>query len=137
MNPIDLHKHPKIKSGFKVPENYFDELESKILSQLETEEPKVIQLKSYRKYWFSAVAAVIILAVSIPLYQSWKIDSTPLDNESIEQYLSYHPNVYTEDIISHLDEADLILLQKEQSLESETIEKYLLENEMIEQYLID
>lgn len=137
MNPIDLHKHPKIKSGFKVPENYFDEIESKILSQLETEEPKVIQLISYRKYWFSAVAAVIILAVSIPLYQNWKIDSTPLDNESIEQYLSYHPNVYTEDIISHLDEADLISLQKEQSLESETIEKYLLENEMIEQYLID
>ncbi|HRE78033.1 MAG TPA: hypothetical protein PLL09_09440 [Flavobacterium sp.] len=137
MNPIDLHKHPKIKPGFKVPKNYFDELESKILGQLETEEPKVIQLKSYRKYWFSAVAAVVILAVSIPLYQNWKINSTPLDNESIEQYLSYHPNVYTEDIISHLDDSDVISLQKKQSLESETIEKYLLENEMIEQYLID
>ena len=137
MNPIDLHKQPKIKPGFKVPENYFDELESKILSQLENEEPKVIQLKSYRKYWFSAVAAVVILAVSIPLYQNWKINSTPLDNESIEQYLSYQPNVYTEDIISHLDDSDVISLQEKQSLESESIEKYLLENEMIEQYLID
>ncbi|RAR48594.1 hypothetical protein [Flavobacterium lacus] len=137
MNPIDLHKHPKIKTGFKVPENYFDELESKILSQIDNEEPKVIQLKSYRKYWFSAVAAVVILAVSIPLYQNWKINSTPLDNESIEQYLSYQTNVYTEDIISHLDDSDVISLQKKQSLESETIEKYLLESELIEQYLID
>jgi len=137
MNTIDLDKHPKIKPGFKVPENYFDELESKILSQLETEEPKVIQLKSYRKYWFSAVAAVVILAISIPLYQNWKINTTPLDNESIEQYLSYQPNVYTEDIISHLDDSDVISLQEKQSLESESIEKYLLENEMIEQYLID
>ena len=137
MNPIDLHKKPKIKPGFKVPETYFDELESKILSQLENEEPKVIQLKSYRKFWFSAIAAVVILAVSIPLYQNWKINTTPLDNESIEQYLSYQPNVYTEDIISHLDDSDVISLQKEQSLESETIEKYLLENEIIEQYLID
>lgn len=137
MNPIDLHKHPKIKPGFKVPENYFDELESKILIQIETEEPKVIQFKSYQKYWITAVAAVVILAVSIPFYQNWKINTTPLDNESIEQYLSYHPNVYTEDIVSHLDEVDLISLQNEQSLESETIEKYLLENEMIEQYIID
>jgi hypothetical protein len=137
MNPIDLHKHPKIESGFKVPESYFDEFESKILSQIDNEEPKVIQLKSYRKYWFSAVAAVVILAVSIPLYQNWKINSTPLDNESIEQYLSYQTNVYTEDIISHLDDSDVISLQKKQSLESETIEKYLLESELIEQYLID
>lgn len=137
MNPIDLHKHPKIKPGFQVPENYFDELESKILSQLEAEVPKVIPFKSYRKYWFSAVAASLILAVSIPLYQNWKINNTALDNDSIEQYLSYHPNIYTEDIISLLDDSDLISLQKKQSLESETIEKYLLENEMIEQYLID
>lgn len=137
MNPIDLNKQPKIKSGFKVPENYFDELESKITAQLAIEEPKVIRLNPNRKYWFSAVAAIIILAVSIPLYQNWKMNTAPLDDESIEQYLSYHPTIYTEDIISHLDESDLISLQKQQSLETETIEKYLLENETFEQYLID
>ena len=85
MNPIDLHKQPKIKSGFKVPENYFDELESKITAQLAIEEPKVIRLNPNRKYWFSAVAAIIILAVSIPLYQNWKMNTAPLDDESIEQ----------------------------------------------------
>ncbi|MBC8882537.1 hypothetical protein H9X57_01255 [Flavobacterium piscinae] len=77
------------------------------------------------------------MAVSIPLYQNWKVNSTTLDDESIEQYLSYHPTIYTEDIISHLDESDLISLQEQQSLETETIEKYLLENKTIEQYLID
>lgn len=137
MNPIDLHKQPKIKSGFKVPESYFEELDSRISAQLAIEEPKVIQLNPNRKYWFSAIAAVVALAVSIPLYQNWKVNSTTLDDESIEQYLSYHPTIYTEDIISHLDESDLISLQKQQSLETETIEKYLLENKTIEQYLID
>ena len=137
MNPIDLHKQPKIKSGFKVPESYFEELESRISAQLTIEEPKVIQLNPNRKYWFSAIAAVVVLAVSIPLYQNWKVNSTTLDDESIEQYLSYHPSIYTEDIISHLDESDLISLQKQQALETETIEKYLLENKTIEQYLID
>ncbi|RXR32648.1 hypothetical protein EQG68_07410 [Flavobacterium piscinae] len=137
MNPIDLHKQPKIKSGFKVPESYFEELESRISAQLAIEEPKVIQLNPNRKYWFSAIAAVVVLAVSIPLYQNWKVNSTTLDDESIEQYLSYHPTIYTEDIISHLDESDLISLQEQQSLETETIEKYLLENKTIEQYLID
>jgi hypothetical protein len=137
MSPLNLNKHSKINPGFKVPEGYFDELESKIMSQLDAEEPKVIQLNSYRKYWFSAVAAVVLLAVSIPFYQNWKIKNTPIDNEAIEQYLSYHPTVYTEDISSLLDDTDLISLQKKQSLESETIEKYLLENETIEFYLID
>lgn len=137
MNPIDLHKQPKIKSGFKVPESYFEELDSRISVQLAIEEPKVIQLNPNRKYWFSAIAAVVVLAVSIPLYQNWKVNSTTLDDESIEQYLSYHPTIYTEDIISHLDESDLISLQKQQALETETIEKYLLENKTIEQYLID
>lgn len=137
MNPIDLHKHPKIKSGFKVPENYFDELESNILSQIDNEEPKVIQLKSYRKYWFSAVAAVVILAISIPSYQNWKIENDSLDHDSIENYLSYHQRVTTEDIISLLDDSDIISLQKNQSLESESIENYLLENKVLEHYLID
>ncbi|UPQ79106.1 hypothetical protein M0M57_15980 [Flavobacterium azooxidireducens] len=137
MNPIDLHKHPKIKPGFKVPENYFDELESKILSQIDNEEPKVIQLKSYRKYWFSAVAAVVILAISIPTYQNWKIENDSLDHDSIESYLSYHQRVTTEDIISLLDDSDITSLQKNQSLESESIENYLLENKVLEHYLID
>lgn len=137
MSPLNLNKHSKINPGFKFPEGYFDELESKILSQLDAEEPKVIQLNSYRKYWFSAVAAVVLLAVSIPFYQNWKIKNTSIDNDAIEQYLSYHPTVYTEDISSLLDDTDLISLQKKQLLESETIEKYLLENETIEFYLID
>ncbi|MEZ4837609.1 hypothetical protein [Flavobacterium sp.] len=137
MNEKHTTKLPKIKSGFKVPDNYFEGLESRVLAQLEKNEPKVIALQSYRKYWVSAIVAVIILAVSIPLYQAWKINNTSLDNESIEQYLSYQPNVYIEDIISHLDDSDFISLQKEQSLEVESIEKYLLENETIEHYLID
>lgn len=137
MATTDLHKHPKIKPGFKVPENYFDTLESKIREQIMAEEPKVILLKSYRKYWLSAVAAVILLAVSIPVYQHWKVKNSLLDNDSIEQYLSYHPAIYTEDIISFLDESDLNSLQRQTTLESETIEKYLLENESIEHYLID
>jgi hypothetical protein len=138
MNSIDLHKHPKIKSGFKVPEDYFNKLESSIQSQIETlEEPKVIQLNSLRKYWYSAVAAIIILAVSIPVYQNWKTNHTSLDDDSIEYYLSYQPRIYIEDIIPLLDESDITSLQRQQSVEMETIEKYLLENETIENYLID
>lgn len=137
MNSIDLDKHPKVKPSFKVPDNYFDELESKIFSQIENVEPKVIQLKSHRKYWFSLAAAIVILAVSIPIYQNWKIDNTPLDNDIIENYLSYHPRIYTEDIISLLDDSDITSLQKKQSIEAEAIENYILEDEAIEHYLID
>lgn len=138
MNPIDLHKHSKIESGFKTPEGYFEQFESKLLLQIPFEETKIVSINSNKKYWYGAIAAIIILAVSIPIYQNWKVNEVVLaDQDSIEYYLSYHPTVTTEDLIHHLDDADLSALQRNQSLELETMEKYLLENETIENYLID
>jgi hypothetical protein len=108
------------KSGFKVPENYFDSLENSVLDQIkskeiskktgfktpqnyfseftvklpvEKEETKVIALNSWTKW----VAAASIIAVSIlgALYidsisPKKSLQFSDLDNDMIEQYFEYN-----------------------------------------------
>jgi hypothetical protein len=44
MKQFDLDNDPKIDSGFRIPENYFEQFEAKIMSQLPEREVKVISL---------------------------------------------------------------------------------------------
>ena len=139
MKSFDLENSPKIKSGFKVPDGYFEELNAKLTEQLAIEvEPKVIVLHSRKTLWYFAIAAVLLVAISIPVYQNWKINTSPqLNQDEIENYLSSHPSITTEDLITLLNDEDILALQKSKTIESETIENYLLTTESLEYYLID
>ncbi len=48
--------------GFTMPEGYFDQFQDRLKQQLSKQEPQVIPLNPYRKYYFvaAAVAAVIL-----------------------------------------------------------------------------
>jgi len=117
MKSFDLENSPKIKSGFKVPDGYFEEFNAKLTEQLAIEvEPKVIVLHSRKTLWYFAIAAVLLVAISIPVY---------------------HPSITTEDLITLLNEEDILALQKSKTIESETIENYLLTTESLEYYLFD
>ncbi len=139
MKSFDLENSPKINSGFKVPDGYFEEFNSKLTDQLAIEvEPKVIVLHSRKTLWYSAIAAILLIAISIPVYQNWKVNTSPqLNQDEIENYLSYHSSITTEDLITLLNEEDILALQKSKTIESETIENYLLTTESLEYYLID
>lgn len=60
--------------GFEVPEGYFDGLNHKILTKLSEEETKVIPLKSFKKYYFTAVAVAASLVLIIGL--QWNKEET-------------------------------------------------------------
>lgn len=139
MKSFDLENSPKIKSGFKVPEEYFEQFNTKLTEQiLNDAEPKVIVLHSKKTRWYFAIAAVLLLAISIPVYQNWKVDtSTQLNQDEIENYLSYHSSINTEDLITLLNDEDILSLEKNKTIESESIERYLLTTESLEYYLID
>jgi len=139
MKSFDIENSSKIKSGFKVPDGYFEEFNAKLTEQLAIEvEPKVIVLHSRKTLWYFAIAAVLLVAISIPVYQNWKINTPPqLNQDEIENYLSYHPSITTEDLITLLNEEDILALQKSKTIESETIENYLLTTESLEYYLIN
>lgn len=134
MNPIKLDNFPKIKPGFEVPDNYFEQFEVR----LPESEVKVVQLKSTKKYWYMAVAAITLFAVSFTFIQNFTTEElVQPDQDSIVNYLSYNSGITTDDLINHLSEADIIELQNDQTLNSETIENYLIENNINEEYLID
>ena len=139
MKSFDLENSPKIKSGFKVPDGYFEEFNAKLTEQLAIEvEPKVIVLHSRKTLWYFAIAAILLIAISIPVYQNWKVNMSPqLNQDEIENYLSDHSAISTEDLITLLNEEDILALQKSKTIESETIENYLLTTESLEYYLID
>jgi len=140
MKDFKLDNHPKIATGFKTPEGYFDTLYDRI--ELPSEpiiETKVITFASYRKKMLYAVAAVFVMAVSIPLItnalQSPK--TTPLSNESIEDYLSYSRTVSAHEMAELLSYEDIQSLEVDLNIDNKEIESLLTDSNYIEDYLID
>ncbi|HSN47919.1 MAG TPA: hypothetical protein VLR29_04080, partial [Flavobacterium sp.] len=67
MKTFKLDTTPKIESGFKTPENYFDTFSAKVMQQIPNQEPKIISLFSKNKSWIYAAAAVLVLALTLPI----------------------------------------------------------------------
>lgn len=140
MKEFKLDNHPKINTGFKTPEDYFDTLYNRMdIPTNEIQETKVISIVSFRKKLLYAVAAVFVIAISIPLVtnalQSQK--AAPISTESIEDYLSYSQSVSNQDLTELLTPEDIQSLEEDLSIDAKEIESILTESGSIEDYLID
>lgn len=137
MKPFKLENEPKIKPGFSVPENYFEDFSSKMMKQLPAKEVKVISIFERRKIWLYAVASVIILGLTIPVYNHFNNNSIEIDDETIENYLTYQSTVSDTDLVNLLDEKDIQKMSIELNIEDKTIENELSENSNLEQYILN
>jgi hypothetical protein len=138
MKPFTLNDNEaKITSGFKTPEGYFEALESKLSAQLPANTPKVIAFYQRKTTWLYAAAAVLILFVSIPIYQNVYRSATEVDAVVLEDYIATHADISTEDLASVLEEDDLEKIKLELNLGEEAIEDILLNNNDLEQYILD
>jgi hypothetical protein len=98
-------------TGFIVPEDYFETNEAVVLKTIQSNQSKIINLKS-TIYKVSGIAAVLLLTIISPmLYNSVEIKN----NELVEMsYLELHSNelsVY--EVGSMLDDKELIELENE------------------------
>ena len=138
MKPFDLENKNEIKSGFKVPENYFEQFEAKMMAQIPVEkETKVVSLFYRKQVWISAIAAVFLLAIAIPVYFNMASESN-LDASTIENYLAQQQNVGITELSKHLTDDDIIALEKNLSLNEsnpDAVEDYLSESENLEYYI--
>jgi hypothetical protein len=125
MKTFKLENEPKIKSGFKTPDNYFDHFSEKVLQQLDKKEVKVIPFYKRNKTISLAAAAVIGFALLIPIVNNYKASSNELDEATLETYLSYHSNISQYDLIQTLDDSDIEKLGNDVTLEDETLEDIL------------
>ena len=130
MKEFNLDKKPKIATGFKTPENYFESFEAKMLAQLPKEESKVIAFPIRKLYIVSAIAAVILAFISIPFYFN---SNTTLEPISVESYLSYQ--LTTEDIVEKLTPEDIVAFENTLALSNDGLEEYLSETQNLDFYL--
>lgn len=138
MKRFDLEHKEKIKPGFKIPANYFEQFEAKMMEQIQAEkETKVVSLFYKKQIWISAIAAVFLLAIAIPIYFNMASESN-LDASTIEHYLAQQQNVGITELSKHLTNEDIIALEKTLSLNdasTDAVEDYLSESENLEYYI--
>lgn len=138
MKQFDLENNKEIKSGFKVPENYFEQFEAKMMEQISKEnETKVVSLFYRKQVWISAIAAVLLLAIAIPVYFNMAKENN-LDAGTIEIYLSQQQGIGITELSKHLTDEDIAELENNLSINeanSDAVEDYLSESENLDYYI--
>ena len=138
MKTFKLDNEPKIESGFKTPENYFDAFSARVMQQLPKEQPKTISLFSRRKTWIYAAAAILVLGLTIPVvYNNFYNNSPEIDAATLENYISYNTSISDTDLMNLLDEEDIQKMDIGMNIEDNTIENELYENKNLELYLLN
>lgn len=136
MKTFKIENEPKVKSGFIVPENYFEDFSARVMKHLPENEPKVISIFSIKRTWIYAAAAVIVIAISIPFYYQLK-QSSKIDNATLENYITNNSTISDADLISLLDEKDIQEMSVNLNLEDKVIENELTTNSDLEHYLLN
>ncbi len=132
MKAFKLENEPKIKTGFKTPDHYFDDLSAKVLQQINEKEVRVIPIYKRKKVLSLAAAAAIVIALMIPVVNNYNATSKELDEATLETYLSYQSNLNQYDLAKELDTKDIEKIGKSVALEQETLEDILSSNPNIE-----
>ena len=137
MNKFSLDKHPKIKSGFTAPENYFDHSSTEILAKTKEEQPKKGKIFTLKLFGYAA-AAVLVIALSIPfLTSNSSISLEQVDTATLENYISYQSNVSQYELINMMDNEQLDAMHVNLGLEDQSVEEILTTNSNFENYIID
>lgn len=118
--------------GFAVPDGYFDEVTPRVLSQINNE-PKVIPLKSNKRFYYGIAAAAAILIFVFNL--TWESNPEPitfddLANAEIEAYFENTDLQMTSYEIAEVVSLEEIELNDvlDDDLEDDIIMEYLDEN---------
>lgn len=136
MKTFKLENEEKIKTGYTVPENYFEDFSARLMQQVSKEEPIVISFFKRRSTWTYTAAALFVMALSIPIYNELN-KSKEIDNATIENYLTANASISDAELISLLDEKDIQEMSIDLKIEDNTIENELTKNKDLEQYLLN
>ena len=137
MKEFKLDNEPKITSGFTTPEGYFDTFFEKMMVQLPEDKTKVISIYSYRRRWIFAAAAVLVLALSVPIFNTITTRTGELDQQTLEDYIAYNSSISENDLVNLLEKEDIEKMNVDYNIQDKEVEDLLSENNNIEQYIIN
>ncbi|AXG74446.1 hypothetical protein DVK85_09450 [Flavobacterium arcticum] len=138
MKNFKLDNEPKIKSGFKAPDDYFSNLTDTVLQKLPQQETKVVPLYRKKPIWLSA-AAVFIMFIGISVFLNLNTTTQP-DVATIENYLVYESNINEYDLYQQFDATDIQELEQSMvtnNLSNEAIEDYISTQSNYDIYLTE
>ncbi|NJM80419.1 MAG: hypothetical protein HC854_13855 [Flavobacterium sp.] len=142
MKDFNLNNKPKIKTGFQIPNNYFEQFEAKIMEQLPKKEVKIVSLFHRKQVLISSIAAVLLVMIAIPIYfnntktntlERATLETATLETATLETYLANEYSTY--DIIDKLTTDDIMALENDLSLNDDAVEAYLLDTQNLDYYL--
>jgi hypothetical protein len=142
MKEFKLENSTKIESGFKVPEAYFDTFAQNVMQKLPVADTTVISLFQKRKIALMLAAAIIAVALIIPIINAPAPLAKEIDSATLENYLSYQTNINQYDLINALDEEDINTIKtnvaiEQNNIENKTIEDILVTNGNLEHLLLE
>ena len=137
MKTFKLENEPKIETGFKTPDDYFENFSVKMMEQLPASEPKVIYIFQKRKNIILMVAAVLVIALMIPNLNYTTASSQALDRIALENYINYQSNVNQYDLMRVLETKDITNMNTSIVLEDEAIEDVLSANSNLENLILE
>lgn len=134
MKEFRLDNEPKITSGFKTPEGYFDNLSEKVNANLPKNETKVISIFQKRKTWMYGIVAVLAISLSVVFYQQSQSTET-LDADFLENYIARNTTVSEYDLLELLEKEDIEKIQIDLDIQDEVLEETMIHNTNLEHYL--
>ncbi len=137
MKTFNIENEPKIASGFKVPDNYFENFSNDLIPKLPEKQIKVISIFKIQKKWAYAVAAVLILSISVPTVNRIINNNPKIDDITLENYIAYHSTISDNDVVDLLNAEDIKKIKVDLKIDTEAIETEISTNEISEQELID
>lgn len=139
MKEFKLENEPKIESGFKTPEHYFENFSKNFMQQLPEEEPKVISLFQKNKKIVMMVAAVLTISLLVPVVYNNSINANnnEIDATALENYLSYQSNINQYELINGLEADEIDNIKTTVVLENATIEDILATNGNLELLMLE
>lgn len=133
MKTFKLENEPKISAGFRTPEHYFDDFSVKLLEQINNnKEVKVIPFYRDKSIVSLLAAAVVIIALMIPIINNYDNSNIEIDENALETYLAYQSNLNQYDLIRELDNADIKGINESMGMEEDVLEDILSSNPNIE-----
>ncbi|SHH13915.1 hypothetical protein SAMN05444372_11732 [Flavobacterium micromati] len=137
MKTFKLDNEPKIESGFKTPDHYFENFSSKVMEKMAEDEIKVIPIFQKRNYVYFAVAAVLVISLLVPAMYNWSTNSSEIDSVALENYITYQSNVNQYDLINNLGEEDIKNIKVNIAIEDKAIEDVLSLNSNLENLIVE
>ncbi|WP_394971370.1 hypothetical protein [uncultured Croceitalea sp.] len=119
--------------GFAVPKDYFESFNTKISNKVNQEQPRVIHLKPYKKYYYAAasIAAILLFSFWFSQYNQTQLGFDDLASAELDAYFEK-----TDLDFSSYELAEVINLDEVSILDITEIDN-IQESKMILEYLDD